>query len=75
MYDQLMQFVFDWCVGLLVWWANAWGITHEELNVWLFVIVHPLVTGCLALACLAMWRRRTTRGRGERASVDIIDFG
>ena len=35
MYDQLMQFVFDWCVGFLVWWANAWGITYEELNVYL----------------------------------------
>jgi hypothetical protein len=45
MYDQLMQFVFDWCVGFLVWWANAWGITYEELNVWLFVIVHPIVKG------------------------------
>ena len=60
MYDQLMQFVFDWCVGFLVWWANAWGITYEELNVWLFVIIHPLVTGGLALACLALWRRRAT---------------
>lgn len=40
-----MQFVFDWCVGFLVWWANAWGITYEELNVWLFVIVHPIVKG------------------------------
>ena len=58
MYDQLMQFVFDWCVGFLVWWANAWGITYEELNVWLFVIIHPIVTGVLAVACLALWRRR-----------------
>ena len=58
MYDQLMQSVFDWCVGFLVWWADAWGITYEELNVWLFVIVHPLVTGVLAVACLALWRRR-----------------
>ena len=60
MYDQLMQFVFDWCVGFLVWWADAWGITYEELNVWLFVFVHPLVTGGLGLACLALWRRRAT---------------
>jgi hypothetical protein len=60
MYDQLMQFVFDWCVRFLVWWANAWGITYEELNVWLFVILHPLVTAVLALACLALWRRRSS---------------
>ena len=60
MYDQLMQFAFDWCVGFLVWWAQAWGITYEELNVWLFVIVHPIVTGVLAVVCLALWRRRAT---------------
>ena len=55
MYDQLMQFVFDWCVGFLVWWANAWGITYEELNVWLFVIVHPIEKGAL---CRRPSRRR-----------------
>ena len=62
MYDNLMQVVFDWCVAFLIWWANAWGITYEELNVWLFVIVHPFLTGVLAVGCLVLWRRLENLG-------------
>ena len=35
--------VFDWCVILLYDIANLVGITYEEINVWLFVIILPLV--------------------------------
>ena len=35
--------VFDWCVILLYDIANLLGITYEEINVWLFVIILPLV--------------------------------
>ncbi|MDC0563689.1 hypothetical protein OAP51_02650 [Alphaproteobacteria bacterium] len=34
---------FDWCVLLLVEVASLLGITYEEINVWLFVIILPLV--------------------------------
>jgi hypothetical protein len=33
---------FDWCVRLLYQVAQLFGITYEEINVWLFVIVFPL---------------------------------
>ena len=32
---------FDWCVKLLVDAASIMGITYEEINVWLFVIIGP----------------------------------
>lgn len=35
--------VFDWCVILLYDTANLLGITYEEINVWLFVIILPIV--------------------------------
>jgi hypothetical protein len=34
---------FDWCVRLLYQVAHLIGITYEEINVWLFVIVMPIV--------------------------------
>lgn len=33
--------VFDWCVILLFDIAGVLGITYEEINVWLFVIIGP----------------------------------
>ena len=30
---------FDWCVRLLYRTADLLGITYEEINIWLFVII------------------------------------
>ena len=43
---------FDWCVRLLYEVAGWIGITYEEINVWLFVIILPLfllISGILNL--------------------------
>jgi len=34
---------FNWCVRLLYEVASWLGITYEEINVWLFVVVMPVV--------------------------------
>ena len=38
-----IDIIFDWCVLSLIKTANQLGITYEEINVWLFVIILPLV--------------------------------
>lgn len=42
-----MKDVFQYCVDALRVLANLLGVTYEEINVWLFVIIHPIVTLCL----------------------------
>jgi len=39
-----IDFVFDQCVLFLIWSANILGITYEEINVWLFCIIWPILT-------------------------------
>jgi hypothetical protein len=40
-----MNQIFDWCAaGVLIYWANVSGITYKEVNVWVFVIIWPLLT-------------------------------
>jgi len=34
---------FDWCVRLLYDIAGLMGITYEEINVWLFIIIIPTI--------------------------------
>ena len=36
--------IFNWCVQVLVYWANVLGITYKEINVWVFVIIWPILT-------------------------------
>jgi len=34
---------FDWCIQLLLNVADYLGITYEEINIWLFVVILPLL--------------------------------
>jgi hypothetical protein len=44
--------IFDWCVEILVFFAGVLGITYKEINVWVFVIIWPIIT--LALITLVV---------------------
>ena len=37
-----VDITFDWCVKFLYIVADLFGITYEEINIWLFVIIGPL---------------------------------
>ena len=51
-----MDQIFDWCVNVLVYWAGLFGITHKEINVWVFVIIWPILT-IILMGILVMQRR------------------
>ena len=36
-----IDFTFNWCVNLLYKFADILGISYEEINIWLFVIISP----------------------------------
>ena len=41
-----IDLTFDWCVNALYQVASLIGVTYEEINVWLFVIIVPCVLLC-----------------------------
>lgn len=51
-----MNQIFDWCVNVLIYWANVFGLTYKEINVWVFVIIWPLLT-LLLIGIIVMQRR------------------
>jgi len=40
----MIDSIFDFCVWLLVLSANALGLTYKAINVWVFVIIWPILT-------------------------------
>ncbi len=42
-----MSELFDLCVAILYWISDLTGLTYKEANIWIFVIIHPLITGSL----------------------------
>ncbi len=49
--------IFRYCVVLLVDLARVLGISYEALNIWVFVIVQPLVTISLLLWVILLRRK------------------
>ena len=53
----MMDQIFDWCVNILVYWAGIFGITYKEINVWVFVIIWPILTIILIGVIVVQQRR------------------
>jgi hypothetical protein len=54
--QKVMDQIFDWCVNVLVYWAGIFGITYKEINVWVFVIIWPILT--LVLVAVIIWQQK-----------------
>jgi hypothetical protein len=64
----MMDRIFDWCVNVLVHWAGILGMTYKEINVWVFVIVWPILTVVL-IGMIVVQRRtihRITKGQKQQ---------
>ena len=53
----MMNQIFDWCVAVLIYWANLFGMTYKEINVWVFVILWPILTILLAAIIIAQQKK------------------
>lgn len=52
-----MNEVFDWCVTVLYTLAHLLGITYKEINVWIFVIIWPIVSVALVAVIIVQQKR------------------
>tara|TARA_R110002167_G_C12707254_1_gene655219 strand:- start:34363 stop:34602 length:240 start_codon:yes stop_codon:yes gene_type:complete len=52
-----IDFVFNWCVRLLYDWATFFGITYEEINIWIFIVIWPVITLAMAVWILVLLRK------------------
>ena len=52
-----VDFVFNWCVRLLYDWATFFGITYEEINIWIFIVIWPVITLAMAVWILVLLRK------------------
>lgn len=57
--------IFEACVQLLIAMAEALGMSYKAINVWIFVVIWPLVTiGLLSIIFLQRRKIRKLRQRG-----------
>ncbi len=59
-----MDTLFDWCVSLLNFLAGVFGITYKEINVWIFVIIWPVLS-IFMFTLIVMQRTRINKLRKD----------
>ena len=52
-----MSELFDFCVAVLYWISDFTGLTYKEANIWIFVIIHPLITLSLIYHTIKLRRK------------------
>jgi len=60
-YDETMNQLFNVCVEILRWGAKHLKMTYEELNIWVFVVIHPAITIVAIGAAIYYWRKSKRR--------------
>lgn len=53
-----MHSIFNWCVDVLYKMAYVTGLTYEQINVILFVFLHPAITILLFVLYIVKSRRK-----------------
>jgi hypothetical protein len=69
MYNEWNNSSFDWCVWVLEVIAPRIGMTYNEINIWLFVIIHPLIT--LGAIAAAVYYRKKFLAHSRTQSVTV----
>ena len=59
-----MHELFDICVEILYWIADITGLTYKQANIWIFVIIHPIIT--MALFIIIAWQRKKIMGNKKK---------
>ena len=57
MYNEIMTEVCNWCIRFLYKASDYLGMSYEEINVWLFIIIQPGLIIYFFLRC-KKWKKR-----------------
>lgn len=59
----MIDAIFGLCVQILIWLANAFGVSYKAINVYIFVIIWPLLTLALIITVIVQVRALRRVGR------------
>ena len=52
-----MDTLFDYCVEVLKYLALLTGTSYKEINIIVFVIIHPIITLSLLIWCIILSKK------------------
>ena len=71
MYDQVMVEVCNWCIRFLYKASDYLGMSYEEINVWLFIIIQPGLIIYFFLSS-SKWKKKYLKIKTEQIKMTTI---
>lgn len=59
-----MNKAFYWCVDILKYYAKMFGMTYEEINIWIFCIIEPIVFFIMLGMIINLYLKLKKLGKG-----------
>ncbi len=56
-WDHFVNALFDWCVQILLTGAHWLGISYNEINIWIFCIIEPIVFVLILGVIIWQWKK------------------
>jgi len=56
-WDNFVNSLFDWCVEILIKGAHALGMSYNEINIWIFCIIEPIVFVLMFVVIIWQWNK------------------
>lgn len=56
-WDNFVNSLFDWCVQILIDGGHLLGISYNEINIWIFCIIEPVVFLLMLVVIISQWRK------------------
>ena len=72
MYSAIVNAAFAWCVQFLYDLANWMDITYESLNIWVFVVVHPVIIMVLVLWIIKLRARLKRVQKTKKKDLVVV---
>ena len=74
MYDQIMIEVCNWCIQFLYKASDYLGMSYEEINVWLFIIIQPGLIIYFFLSS-SKWKKKYLKVKTEQIkSEEVVKY-
>lgn len=55
-WDNFVNSLFQWCVDVLIAGGKALGISYNEINIWIFCIIEPIVFFIMLGVIIWQWK-------------------
>ncbi len=61
--NEFIDWLFDFCVKILIWLADLFGVSYHTINIWIFCVIWPIFT--IILIVIIFRQRKKIRELGN----------